>query len=137
MTTFVHCRGCGVHIHETAATCPKCGALQVAATQASATSMAPLASPPSPYGQIPWFRRRWVLILIALLLTPVAAVIAWTGETYYLAGATVKTFPKSAKIALACAGVAVLVAIGSEEEVLQSFVGFFVIGVALGMAFKK
>ena len=26
MTTFVHCRGCGVQIHETAPMCPKCGA---------------------------------------------------------------------------------------------------------------
>lgn len=26
MTNFVHCRGCGHQIHETAPTCPKCGA---------------------------------------------------------------------------------------------------------------
>ncbi len=36
MTQFVHCRGCGVQIHETAPTCPKCGAPQMVTPTASA-----------------------------------------------------------------------------------------------------
>ncbi len=28
MSNLIYCRGCGVQIHETAVSCPKCGALQ-------------------------------------------------------------------------------------------------------------
>ena len=32
--SMVHCRGCGQQIHETAPTCPHCGAPQIAVTGA-------------------------------------------------------------------------------------------------------
>jgi hypothetical protein len=41
MTNFVHCRGCGVQIHETAVSCPKCGAPQAVAAPTSASNAAP------------------------------------------------------------------------------------------------
>jgi hypothetical protein len=44
MTNFVHCRGCGVQIHETAVSCPKCGAPQAMAAPVAPLS-APLATP--------------------------------------------------------------------------------------------
>tara|TARA_B100001105_G_C22387650_1_gene442777 strand:- start:321 stop:467 length:147 start_codon:yes stop_codon:yes gene_type:complete len=42
------------------------------------------------YAQIPWFRRRWFVVLSLLLLTPVAAVLAFTGGIFYAAGGQVK-----------------------------------------------
>jgi hypothetical protein len=40
MTSFVHCRGCGVQIHETAPTCPKCGAPQLIVTPVAKSAAA-------------------------------------------------------------------------------------------------
>lgn len=45
------------------------------------------------YAQIPWFRRRWFVVLSLLLLTPVAAVLAFTGDLFYAAGGEVKQLP--------------------------------------------
>lgn len=42
MTTFVHCRGCGQQIHETAPTCPKCGAPQYPGAPQSTVHRQPL-----------------------------------------------------------------------------------------------
>lgn len=135
MTTFVHCRGCGHQIHETAATCPKCGAPQqifAAASAMTSTSQAPAA-----YGEVPWFRRRWFLILSLLLVSPAAAVIAWTGEVYYLADGTVKTFPKNTKIYLTCLAAGVVLATGSDDEMLAGFTGICVLLAALAMSLRK
>ena len=137
MTNFIHCRGCGHQIHETAPTCPKCGAPQVVTAQAPPTTMAPPASLPSPYGQIPWYRQRWALICIFLLFAPAAAVIAWTGELYYIAGNVVKTFPKSVKIVITCMAVLLLIAASSDEEALQGFAGMVLIGMAIGLSLRK
>lgn len=137
MTDFVHCRGCGHQIHETAPTCPKCGAPQVLAAQASPTAMAPLASALAGYGPIPWFRQRWALVCIFLLFAPAAAVIAWSGEIYYLARGTVKTFPKSVKVIITCMAVFLLIAAGSDEEALQGFAGMVLIGMAIGLSLRK
>jgi hypothetical protein len=51
MTNFVHCRGCGVQIHETAVSCPKCGAPQaVAAPVAVSIASAAYVPPTAPSG---------------------------------------------------------------------------------------
>ena len=135
MTNFVHCRGCGHQIHETAPSCPKCGAPQAVATAAVAPGGASAA--PGPYGSIPWFRQRWALICMFLVFPPAAVVIAWSGEIYYLVGTTVKTFPKSAKIVMTVMTALLLVALASDEEAFQGFAGLVLIGGAIGPALRK
>jgi hypothetical protein len=152
MTTFVHCRGCGTQIHETAPTCPKCGAPQFVAAPAPALSavpaMAPIAHSPAPaattlavapgrYADVPWYRRRWVLLLIALVFPPAAALIAWTGEVHYFSHGTVKTFPKSLRIVLTVLAVLILLFLAIDEEQLWTLANFCLLGSVIGWSLKK
>lgn len=98
MTTFVHCRGCATQIHETAISCPKCGAPQNIAAAPSTPTHKPAPKDFSDYAQVPWFRKRWFVICCLLIITPVAGIIAATGDLYYSQKGEVKVFPKSAKI---------------------------------------
>ena len=97
MTTFVHCRGCGHQIHETAPTCPKCGAPQQVAPAAR-----PLVSEPpiSAIHQVPWFRRRWFVLACMLLFTPLGLLIAFTGDVYYEQKGELQTMPKQFRYTL-------------------------------------
>jgi hypothetical protein len=138
MTTFVHCRGCGAQIHETAPTCPKCGAPQLlAAEPATATVALAPSSPPSAYSQVPWYRRRWFLIICILTVAPVVGVVALTGKMFYLSKGTVKTFPEGFKL------VAVLLSIGYVISVIAPASGtamwhlIAAVVCALGMGFKR
>ena len=137
MTNFVHCRGCGHQIHETAPTCPKCGAPQTPAGQGPATAQAPLSGSPSPYGSIPWFRQRWALVCMFLVFPPAAVVIAWSGEIYYLVGTTIKTLPKSAKIIMTVITAVLLIALAGDDEAFQGFAGMLLIGGAIGLSIRK
>lgn len=137
MTNFVHCRGCGHQIHETAPTCHKCGASQAAAVQAPQATQASAGSPPSPYGSIPWFRQRWALVCIFLVFPPAAVVFAWSGEIYYLVGTTIKTFPKSAKIIMTVITALLLIALAGDDEAFQGFAGMALIGGAIGLSIRK
>ncbi|MFV0677373.1 hypothetical protein [Variovorax sp. tm] len=137
MTNFVHCRGCGHQIHETAPTCPKCGAPQTPAGQGPATAQASLSARPSPYGSIPWFRQRWALVCMFLAFAPAAVVIAWSGEIYYLVGTTIKTFPKSAKIIMTVITALLLIALAGDDEAFQGFAGMTLIGGAIGLSIRK
>ena len=152
MTTFVHCRGCGTQIHETAPTCPKCGAPQFVATPSPPPPAAPIAasmahSPapavtapaaaPGRYADVPWYRRRWVLLLIALVFPPAAALIAWTGDVHYLSRGTVKTFPKSLRIVLTVLAVLILLFLAIDEEQLWTLASFCLLGSVIGWSLKK
>ena len=152
MTTFVHCRGCGTQIHETAHTCPKCGAPQFVAAPAPAPSASPTAAPavhnpasvattsvvvPRRYADVSWYRRRWVLLLIALVFPPAAALVAWTGEVHYLSRGTVKTFPKSLRIVLTVLAVLILLFLAIDEEQLWTLASFCLLGSVIGWSLKK
>lgn len=137
MTNFVHCRGCGHQIHETAPTCPKCGAPQAVAAQAPQAIQASAGSSSSPYGAIPWFRQRWALVCMFLVFAPAAVVVAWSGEIYYLAGTTIKTFPKSAKIIMTVIAALLLIALAGDDEAFQGFAGMTLIGGAIGLSIRK
>lgn len=137
MTNFAHCRGCGHQIHETAPTCPKCGAPQTPAGQGPATAQAPLSGSPSPYGSIPWFRQRWALVCMFLVFPPAAVVIAWSGEIYCLVGTTIKTLPKSAKIIMTVITAVLLIALAGDDEAFQGFAGMTLIGGAIGLSIRK
>lgn len=87
MNAFVQCHICSHEMHESAPACPKCGAPAKKAAAAGYTS----------YDQVPWFRKRWFLVLCAVIFMPVAVVIAFTGEIYMNQGGQVKAFPKNQK----------------------------------------
>lgn len=107
MSEFVPCCGCGAQLHVTAQTCPKCGAPQKAAgvpasaqSTANAKSVASAAKAPSSYSDVPWFRRRWLVLIAALTVSPLAGLIAATGDLFYAAkDGAVKTLPANFKTA--------------------------------------
>lgn len=90
MTNFVNCPHCQQQIHETAPACPKCGAPNQTTSANSLTS----------YDQVPWYRRRWAVILSAFIFMPIALVIAFSGDVYFLKDGKVQVFPKQFKFSL-------------------------------------
>ena len=36
----------------------------------------------TPYAELPWYRKRWFILLSLLLFTPAAVVVALTGDVY-------------------------------------------------------
>lgn len=85
--TMIYCRACGKQLDATAPFCPHCGAPQTPASIPASPSV-PAATVRTPqtitdYAQVPWFRRRWFLLLALVFVSPVAAVLAATGELYY------------------------------------------------------
>ena len=76
--SIVFCRGCGKEIHETAVTCPSCGAPQ-------STPVAPEKGKAvyTSYDQVPWYRKEWFTWLCFFICTPALAVLLLTGESYY------------------------------------------------------
>ena len=97
MTSLVFCRGCAHQIHETAISCPKCGAPQVTLTKSAATT--PVAAPPSiqNYVQVPWYRKRWFAGLCIFLFVPAYFLIAFTGDIYFEKNGELKTISKNEK----------------------------------------
>jgi sterol desaturase/sphingolipid hydroxylase (fatty acid hydroxylase superfamily) len=78
-------------MHSSATACPKCGAPVKAAAAAD--------KPPvyTSFDQVPWFRKRWFVVLCAVIFIPAALVIAFTGPIYKLQGGQVQAFPKHQK----------------------------------------
>ena len=108
MTTFVHCRGCGEKIHASAPTCPKCGAPQALPTAVAFPTLAAAngaGGPASAYGAVPWFRRRWFIILCLLSVAPIAGILSLTGPLYFWSKSELKVFPKHISIVLCMASV--------------------------------
>jgi hypothetical protein len=121
VTSFVHCRGCGTEIHETAPTCPKCGAPQNIGN-ASGGAAQPMrgsnterkvkvakSAETEPldidYSEIPFYRRRWFYLITLLLFVPLTALIAMTGPLYYQQKGEVKKLPASARVTFVIIGV--------------------------------
>lgn len=132
MSDFIACVGCGATIHKTAPTCPKCGAPQGAA---KGTTTAVAAVPQSDYSNVPWFRRRWFIALCIATLTPIASLIALTGEIFYDSKGTVKLLPKNYRLGIMIASLAWLGMVFSSSGALVPSIGLTVM--ALIVAFKK
>lgn len=102
MSAFVSCHICSHEMHESAPACPKCGA--PAKKVAAADTPAVYTS----YDQVPWFRKRWFLVLCAVIFMPIAVVIAFTGDIYMNQGGQVKAFPKNQKWVILAVCIAVI-----------------------------
>ena len=110
MSNFTPCVDCGAPLHVSATICPKCGAQQPVTPQNSsarpqmttpARAALPSAAPLAPalsYADIPFYRRRWFLLLTVLFFVPLAGLIAATGPLYYLKKQVVHKFPNSARV---------------------------------------
>lgn len=89
----VFCRGCGKEIHESAPTCPHCGAPQGNPTKQGKQSF-------SSYDQVPWYRKNWFAIVCFLIFSPGLLAVLFTGDVYYESKGQLKTYSKGAKIFL-------------------------------------
>jgi uncharacterized membrane protein YvbJ len=88
---MVFCRGCGKEIHETAHTCPQCGA-----PQGNLTSM---KNPPySSYDEVPVYRKNWFAILCSFIFFPAVIILLLTGDIYYESKGQLKIYSKGAKM---------------------------------------
>ncbi len=83
--TMIYCRACGKTLDAAAPSCPHCGAPQIpAATVTAGTGLAMQRI--TDYAQVPWYRRRWFVLLSLVFVSPIAGLIAATGELYYQGG---------------------------------------------------
>lgn len=92
---MVFCRGCGKEIHESAVSCPQCGAVQFEGN-GSATSF-------SSYSDVPWYRKNWFAILCFIIpfgIIPLL-IILFSGDVYYEKKGTLKTYSKTSKVIIA------------------------------------
>jgi uncharacterized membrane protein YvbJ len=139
MTNFVHCRGCGVQIHETAVTCPKCGAPQNIANPGSAkTIQNNIYDLSHGYSAVPWFRRRWLVLLCLISFTPIASLLAFTGDIFYKGkNGEVKIFPKNIKNGLMIATLPWLMYMFNSNSSIGALAAFGLIIVAVILALKK
>jgi uncharacterized paraquat-inducible protein A len=90
LANLIHCWACGKEIHETASTCPHCGANQKRGNQAKYST----------YSEIPWYRRNWFAILSGIFFAPALFFIALTGDIYYQRNGSIKTYSKLARFFL-------------------------------------
>lgn len=90
MSNFVNCPHCQQQLHETAPACPKCGAPNQTVTTSAYTS----------YDQVPWYRKRGLVILSAVIFMPITLLIAFTGDIYFEKEGHLQTVPKQSKYVL-------------------------------------
>lgn len=85
MTISLYCHGCGTSLQSTAPYCTECGAPQDHATVATAPLIHASVSTADAqdYSSVTWYRRRWFVLCWFLTITPVAAIIALTGDVFY------------------------------------------------------
>ena len=91
--SMVFCRGCGKEIHETAVTCPLCGAPQNTPTAPEKRKVVYTS-----YDQVPWYRKEWFAWLSFFVFTPALGVVLLTGDSYYTRKGQLKTVSKGMKI---------------------------------------
>lgn len=134
MSDFVSCVGCGATIHKTAPACPKCGAPQVTTSSVESSAL-PVVSGAAP---VPWFRQRWFTVLCLMTITPMASLLAMTGDIHYVTkNGESRVFPKNIKTGLMIATLPwLMLTFGSDNaSSVLAMVGLFVF--ALLLAFKK
>jgi hypothetical protein len=135
MSDFINCVGCRAMIHKTATVCPKCGAPQKAL--ASAKQAPTVADTQQGYAAVPWFRRRWLVLLLLVTITPIASILAMTGEIFYSSKGEVKQFPKNIKTGLMIASLVWIMYLVNSDNSPGAFAALALIALAVILAFKK
>ena len=88
---MIFCYACGKEIHETAATCPACGAQQKKTSNGMKYAS---------YNEVPWYRKNWFAILCFFIFMPALFLVLLTGSVYYKRGNEVRKYSVFAKIFL-------------------------------------
>lgn len=160
---FQACIGCGAMLHITAMACPKCGAPQTASV-ASARAMPAntptpqLTLPPlrsakrvqsgdskpldpdvlgSDYSVVPWYRRRWLVLICLISFTPIASILAMTGDVFYQSKGHVKAFAKNIKTGLMIASLPWLMYVLNSDGASGALAALGLLLLAVVLAFKK
>lgn len=129
MSEFIQCVGCAANIHQTALACPRCGAPQVA-TQGQASS--------APRAKAPWFRRRWFVLLCLVTVTPIASLLAMTGDVHYVGKDGKPTvYSKEIKKGLMIATLPWLILTFGGNSSATALAGVGLLFFAVLLAFKK
>jgi hypothetical protein len=149
MADFNACTGCGAMIHNSAPACPKCGAPQTAAVANVRAAPASAAKPSgaktnvagevlgTDYSVVPWFRRRWLVLICLISITPIASILAMTGDVFYQSKGNVKVFPKNIKTGLTIATLPWLMYVLNSNNSTGMLAGLALLVVAVILAFKK
>lgn len=97
----MQCPFCKEEIQEGAIKCKHCGSMLSnqgnANLSAAAIPVAGGRAVYTDYSQVPWFRKRWFLVLSIALFIPAAAIVSLTGDFYYVKNGQLKTYGKSTK----------------------------------------
>lgn len=136
MSQFQACRGCGATIHVAAVACPQCGAPSGVASSAGALHSSANASAPAT-ATIPWFRKRWFAVLCVITITPIASLLALTGNIYYKnRSGEMAVLPKNYKLPMILGTVPWLfMTFGGPSQVLVPAIALLFVGAVI--AFKK
>ena len=139
MSQFQACRGCGATIHVTALACPQCGAPSGSALNSNSTGNSTTTATTSVVAtpSTPWFRKRWFAVLCMITITPIASLLALTGDVYYKnkAGSTL-TLPKNYKTAMMLGTFPWLfLTFGGPSQMLMPSIALLFVGAVI--AFKK
>ncbi|WP_144424088.1 hypothetical protein [Herbaspirillum hiltneri] len=89
MNALVSCPHCAHQVHESAPTCPQCGAARMVNTTAAVSYAS--------YDQVPWYRKRWFAFVCVFVFMPLFLLIAFTGNVYFQKDDELKTIPPNAK----------------------------------------
>lgn len=134
MSQFQACRACGATIHVTASACPQCGAPANGALGSDAPHGG-VSAAATATASIPWFRKRWFAVLCVITITPIASVVALTGDVYYknAAGSTV-VLPKNYKNTMVAAAFPwLLVTFGSPSQMLLPTIALLFMGAVIAL----
>lgn len=92
MNALAPCPHCSHPIYASTPTCPQCGGPIPAGDSSGWTHTS--------YDDVPWYRKRWALVLMAFFFMPAALIIAFTGDVYLYKDNKVQKYPKNFKFFL-------------------------------------
>lgn len=114
VSNLIYCRGCGAQIHETATSCPKCGAMQVQTSKANLNDHTALSITSCVLGVVvligafgvdaPWDRDEVVGTVFLVLIASICGGLSLHQE---------KPSKSTAVIGLVTAGIGLLICIGN------------------------
>ena len=114
MSNLIYCRGCGVQIHETALSCPKCGAVQESFKEVSRNHHTALSITSCVVGVLvlfgalgvdaPWSRDEVIGTVFLVLIASICGGLSLSQE---------KPSKSTAVIGLVLAGISLLICIGN------------------------
>ena len=132
MSQFQACRACGATMHASAPACPQCGAPASTALGSNAPhGGAAATTTPS----IPWFRKRWFAVLCVITITPIASLLALTGNIYYKnRSGELAALPKNYKLPMILGTVPWLfMTFGGPSQVLVPAIALLFVGAVIGL----